>query len=78
MATTFQLRTYRRLPVQGQGIVHFVGQEAEGQGRLWNLSLTGCRMDSGQDVVPGMVFTMLLQLSILHRLYIVSIIFENA
>ncbi len=63
MATTFQLRTYRRLPLRGQGIVYFVGQETHGKGRLWNLSLTGCRMDSGQAPAPGMVFSMLLELS---------------
>ncbi len=63
MATTFQLRTYRRLPLQGQGIVHFAGKKVDGKGRLWNVSLSGCRMDSGQAAGPGMVFSMLLQLS---------------
>ncbi len=63
MANTFQLRTYRRLPFQGHGIVYFLGQEIGGKGRLWNLSLSGCRMDSGQAAAPGMVFSMLLQLS---------------
>ena len=61
MATTFQLRTYRRLPMQGQGTVLFASADAEGKGSLWNLSVTGCRITS-TELAPGLEFSMLIQL----------------
>ena len=61
MGTTFHLRTYRRLPMHGQGTVFFANAECEGRGSLWNLSVTGCRITSSQ-LAPGMVFSVIVGL----------------
>jgi hypothetical protein len=61
MATTFQLRTYRRLPMQGQGTVFFAGHDVEGKGMLWNLSVTGCRITT-HALALGLEVSLLIEL----------------
>ena len=61
MTTTFQLRTYRRLPMQGQGTVLFASADGEGRASLWNLSVTGCRITSN-ELASGLEVSLIIQL----------------
>ncbi len=60
MATHFGVRTHRRVPVAST--VYFANEEVDGTGNLWNLSLTGCRVDGSVPVRPGMRLTLLVLL----------------
>jgi hypothetical protein len=57
---SFHIRTYRRLPVQGP--VHFLNDELQGTGHVWNLSLNGCRVDADLDLEPGTAVSLSLRL----------------
>ncbi len=61
MTTTFRLRTYRRLPIQGLGTVLFAGPDGEGRASLWNLSVTGCRITS-DELASDLVLSLIIQL----------------
>ena len=69
---TFQLRTYRRIPVQCA--VYFSNHNVQATGNLWNLSVGGCRVDGNTEVRPGMIFCLLLILGQRQQ----SIIVEQA
>lgn len=57
---TFQIRNYQRLPVHCT--VYFSNDKLSGTGNLWNLSLTGCRVDGSLRVRSGMRFELLILL----------------
>lgn len=58
--STFHLRSDQRLPVQGP--VYFHNSRLQGTGDLWNVSLTGCRMDGTPAVPLGAVVELLMLL----------------
>lgn len=60
MATQFGIRTHHRVPVAST--VHFSNEEIDGTGHLWNLSLTGCRVDGSVSVRTGTRLTLLVLL----------------
>lgn len=59
-ATHFAVRTHHRVPVANT--VYFSNEELDGTGNLWNLSLTGCRVDGSVPVRAGMRFKLLVLL----------------
>lgn len=59
-ATHFAVRTHHRLPVACT--VYYANAELDGTGNLWNLSLTGCRVDGNVPVRAGMRFKLLVLL----------------
>jgi hypothetical protein len=54
--TTFQVRSFRRFPVQCS--VYYSSDEFQGTGIAWNLSLNGWRVDGTHPVEPGTVVTL--------------------
>lgn len=52
----FHVRSFRRFPVQC--FVYYSGDEFQGTGTAWNLSLNGWRIDGTHPVDPGMVVTL--------------------
>ena len=58
--STFQLRTYQRLPVQCA--VYFHNDQLLGTGHLWNLSRDGCRIDANVVLQRGTVVELLIVL----------------
>ncbi len=58
--STFQLRTYQRLPVQCS--VFFHNDHLQGTGTLWNLSRDGCRIDANVFLHGGTVVELLIVL----------------
>jgi hypothetical protein len=55
-STTFQVRSFRRFPVQCS--VYYSSDDFQGTGIAWNLSLNGWRVDGTQSVEPGTVMTL--------------------
>jgi len=51
IATHFGIRTHHRVPVATS--VYFSNETVDGTGHLWNLSLTGCRVDGSVCVRTG-------------------------
>lgn len=60
MATQFGIRTHHRVPVATS--VYFSNEAVDGAGHLWNLSLTGCRVDGSVSVRTGTRLTLLVHL----------------
>ncbi len=60
MATQFGIRTHHRVPVATS--VYFSNEAVDGTGHLWNLSLTGCRVDGSVSVRTGTRLTLLVLL----------------
>ena len=58
--STFQVRSYHRLPVQSP--LYFHNEHIQGTGFLWNLSLDGCRIDFSLPLQPGTVVELMLLL----------------
>jgi len=58
--STFQVRTYHRLPVSCT--VYYSNGEVHGTGNVWNLSLDGYRIDGNVSVRQGMRFELLVML----------------
>lgn len=54
--TTFQVRSFRRFPVQCS--VYYSSDEFQGTGIAWNLSLNGWRVDGTHPVERGTVVTL--------------------
>lgn len=52
----FSIRSYRRFPVQCR--VYYSYENERGTGTIWNLSLTGWRIDGTLPVTPGMVLSL--------------------
>lgn len=50
-ATQFGIRTHHRVPVATS--VYFSNEAVDGTGHLWNLSLSGCRVDGSVSVRTG-------------------------
>ena len=53
---TFQMRAFRRFPVQCS--VYYSSDDVQGTGIAWNLSLNGWRVDGTHPVDPGTVVTL--------------------
>ena len=49
--STFQVRSYHRLPVQS--LLYFHNEHIQGTGSLWNLSLDGCRISTHMSLQAG-------------------------
>ena len=60
LSTTFQVRPYRRFPVQC--LVYFSTGTVTGTGTIWNLSLGGSWMDSDICLACGMVLKLFVML----------------
>lgn len=60
IATQFRIRTHHRVPVATP--VYFSNEAVDGTGHLWNLSLTGCRVDGSVSVRTGTRLTLLVLL----------------
>ena len=56
VATTFQLRSFRRFPVQCS--VYYSSDALQGTGVAWHLSLNAWRIDGTHPVEPGTVVTL--------------------
>ncbi|MBK9999313.1 MAG: PilZ domain-containing protein [Nitrospira sp.] len=56
VATTFQLRSFRRFSIQCS--VYYSSDALQGTGVAWNLSLNGWRIDGTHPVEPGTVVTL--------------------
>jgi hypothetical protein len=56
----FQIRTYRRIPLQATAF--FVNEQVRARGFVWNLSLDGCRIDAEKDVQEGTEVSLMLYL----------------
>lgn len=54
--TTFQVRSFRRFPVQCS--VYYSSDEFQGTGTAWNLSLNGWRVDGTHPLEPGTIVTL--------------------
>lgn len=71
MATNrFYLREYRRFPVHCA--FYYSNDEVQGAGTVWNLSVSGWRVDGTCEVQPGMVFSLLVMLPDDYRTIIVE------
>lgn len=60
IATHFGIRTHHRVPVATP--VYFSNEAVDGAGHLWNLSLSGCRVDGSVSVRTGTRLTLLVLL----------------
>ena len=59
MATsTFQVRTYHRLPIHSP--LYFHNEHIQGTGAVWNVSRDGCRMNANVPLHPGTVVELML------------------
>lgn len=56
VAARFQLRSFRRFPIQCS--VYYSSDALQGTGIAWNLSLNGWRVDGTHPVEPGTVVTL--------------------
>jgi hypothetical protein len=69
MATsTFQVRTYHRLPLHAP--LYFHSEHIQGTGALWNVSRDGCRMDANVPLHPGTVVELMLLLGASGAVYV--------
>ena len=69
MATsTFQVRTYHRLPIHSP--LYFHNDNLQGTGALWNVSRDGCRMDANVPLHPGTVVELMLLLGANGAVYV--------
>ncbi|MBS0169747.1 MAG: PilZ domain-containing protein [Nitrospira sp.] len=55
VGTRFQVRSFRRFPIQCS--IYYSCDQFHGSGMAWNLSLTGWRVDGTHPVEPGMLVT---------------------
>ena len=55
----FHLRTFRRVSVQGD--VEFLNEALHGTGRIWNVSVSGCRVDGSRDLKRGIALSLVLR-----------------
>jgi hypothetical protein len=54
--TRFSIRSFRRFPVQCRAYYSY--ENVQGSGTIWNLSLTGWRVDGTLAVTPGTVLSL--------------------
>ena len=66
----FHLREYRRFPVHCA--FYYSNDEVQGAGTVWNLSVSGWRVDGTREVKTGMVFTLLVMLPEYHKTIIIE------
>ena len=66
----FHLRKYRRFPVHCA--FYYSNDEIQGTGTVWNLSVSGWRVDGTCEVKTGMVFTLLVMLPEYHKTIIIE------
>lgn len=58
--TQFVLRTHQRVPIATS--VSFANHAIKGNGHVWNLSRTGCRVDGNVSVLTGTRLTLMVLL----------------
>ncbi|MET0514624.1 MAG: PilZ domain-containing protein [Nitrospiraceae bacterium] len=70
ITTGFHLREYRRFPVHCG--FYYSNDEVQGAGTVWNLSVSGWRVDGTNEVQTGMVFTLLVMLPEYYKTIIIE------